>query len=82
MQIGTKIKWWSPENQEEKKDIIKGFTELYKAKNVAPVIPGEIINIMHQSISQLINEIATQFNPPDIPKSQAKDINGLAKENL
>jgi len=51
MQIGTKIQWWNPENQAEKKDIIKGFTEIYKAKNVAQIIPDEIINIMHQTIS-------------------------------
>ena len=81
MQIGTKIQWWSPENQEEKKVIIKGFTELYKAKNVAPVIPDEIINIMHQTISKLINEIATQFNPQISPKVKQKISTALAEEN-
>ena len=63
-----------PRKPSGKKDIIKGFTELYKAKNVLPIIPYEFINIKHQTISQLINEIATQFNPPEIPKSQAEDI--------
>jgi len=81
MQIGTKIQWWSPENQEEKKVIIKEFTELYKAKNVAPVIPDEIINIMHQTISKLINEIATQFNPQISPKVKQKISTALAEEN-
>ena len=82
MQIGTKVQWWKPENQEEKKNIIKGFTELYKAKSASPVTSDEIINIMHQTISKLINEIATQFNPPEIPKSQAKDTNGFSQREL
>ena len=81
MQIGTKIQWWKPENQTEKKDIIKGFTELYKAKNVVPIIPDQIINIMHQTISQLINKIATQFNPPEILKVKQKISTAFPKEN-
>ena len=37
---------------------------------------------MRQTITQLFNKIATQFNPQEIPKSQAKDINGFRQREL
>ena len=70
-----KVKFYTPENEEEINNILLGFTELYHNNENKIKINGiELINKMTQIIKALKKYIMKEnYDSPFIPKSKALD---------
>ena len=69
----NKVKFYTPENEEEINNVLIGFKELYHNNENKINIKGiELINKMPQTIEALKNYIMKEnYDSPHIPKSKA-----------
>ena len=83
MQINQTTKWWKPETNQEKELVIQGFKDLYKHTNNKTYNTNETINILTKQLDILINDEETKhMKSPSLPKSTARDYNGLNQREL